>query len=149
MQVGCGVGNTVFPILEVNTHPDTRVYACDFSSTAVDLVKQHPDYVKHASTNGEEIGGRCNAFVCDITKPEDWESNAPFKENSLGKYVKDTNINAAVTICRLCGLILDIIMTHPLDSIIMLYFRRCYIIICHVCPGSRKWIDGIGCEIVV
>ena len=82
--MGCGVGNTIFPILEVNTHPDTRVYACDSSSTAVDLVKQHPEYIKHESTNGEKRGGRCEAFVCDITKPAVWESNAPFKENSLG-----------------------------------------------------------------
>ena len=58
------------------------MFACDFSSTAVDLVKQHPDYNKQQSENGG--GGRCNAFVCDITKPEDWESNAPFQNESLG-----------------------------------------------------------------
>ena len=84
LQVGCGVGNTIFPLLEVNTNPQTRVYACDFSSTAVDLVKQHPDYNKHQLDNGENETGRCNAFVCDITKPEDWQSNAPFEEESLG-----------------------------------------------------------------
>lgn len=80
LEVGCGVGNTIFPLLEVNTNPQTRVFACDFSSTAVDLVKQHPDYNKYQSEDGV---GRCNAFVCDITKPEDWESNAPFQNESL------------------------------------------------------------------
>ena len=75
------MGNTIFPLLEVNTNPQTRVFACDFSSTAVDLVKQHPDYNKYQSEDGV---GRCNAFVCDITKPEDWESNAPFQNESLG-----------------------------------------------------------------
>ena len=83
-QVGCGVGNTVFPILEVNTHPNTRVYACDFSETAVELVKQHPEYVKNEEGSNENIGKRCEAFVCDITKEQDWEANAPFGENSLG-----------------------------------------------------------------
>ena len=92
LQVGCGVGNTVFPILEVNAHPDTRVYACDFSSTAVELVKKHPEYATPGVTNEERHGGRCNAFVCDITKPEDWEDNAPFKKNSLGDQMQLTKI---------------------------------------------------------
>jgi len=83
LEVGCGVGNTVFPILEVNTHPNTRVYACDFSETAVELVKQHPEYVKSEQVSNENIGKRCEAFVCDITKEQDWEANAPFGENSL------------------------------------------------------------------
>ena len=42
MQVGCGVGNTIFPLLEIN--PLLRVHACDFSSVAVALVKEHPAY---------------------------------------------------------------------------------------------------------
>lgn len=37
-QVGCGVGNTVYPLLEMCA-PETVVYACDFSATAVDLVR--------------------------------------------------------------------------------------------------------------
>ncbi len=41
-QVGCGAGNTVFPILDLNPH--IRVYACDFSHTAVEIVKAHPAY---------------------------------------------------------------------------------------------------------
>ena len=34
-QVGCGVGNTVFPLLEAN--PQLRAYACDFSPRAVQV----------------------------------------------------------------------------------------------------------------
>lgn len=37
MQVGCGVGNTVYPLLEL-CPPSTRLWACDFSRTAVELV---------------------------------------------------------------------------------------------------------------
>lgn len=36
-QVGCGAGNTIFPL--VATNPDIFVYACDFSPRAVNLVK--------------------------------------------------------------------------------------------------------------
>ena len=37
LEVGCGVGNTVFPLLEEN--PALFVHACDFSPRAVDFVK--------------------------------------------------------------------------------------------------------------
>jgi 2-polyprenyl-3-methyl-5-hydroxy-6-metoxy-1,4-benzoquinol methylase len=49
-QVGCGAGNSAFPLLALN--PQLRVYACDFSPRAVELVKAHPEYV----ASGE--GGR-------------------------------------------------------------------------------------------
>nr|XP_024648976.1 methyltransferase-like protein 2A [Macaca nemestrina] len=39
LEVGCGVGNTVFPILQTNNDPGLFVYCCDFSSTAIELVQ--------------------------------------------------------------------------------------------------------------
>ena len=46
VQVGCGVGNTVFPLLELN--PSLKVYCCDFAPSAIELVKQHPGYASGA-----------------------------------------------------------------------------------------------------
>lgn len=37
LEAGCGVGNTVFPLMEENKH--MFVYACDFSPRAIDLLK--------------------------------------------------------------------------------------------------------------
>ncbi len=37
LEAGCGVGNTVFPLLEEN--PQLFVYACDFSPRAIEFVK--------------------------------------------------------------------------------------------------------------
>ena len=72
LELGCGVGNTVFPLLQTNVSKSLKVFCCDFSSTAVDLVKAHPQYET----------SRCHAFVCDISK-EKWDEVVPFEENSL------------------------------------------------------------------
>lgn len=68
LEVGCGVGNTIFPLIEDN--PDIFVYACDFSPRAVDFVKANDLY----NTS------RCKAFQCDITS-DSLSDNVP--ENSV------------------------------------------------------------------
>ncbi|XP_072270698.1 tRNA N(3)-cytidine methyltransferase METTL2A isoform X2 [Pyxicephalus adspersus] len=70
LEVGCGVGNTVFPILQTNNDPGLFVYCCDFSSTAVELVKTNPQYDP----------SRCLAFVHDLS---DEKSSYPIPEGSL------------------------------------------------------------------
>ncbi|KAK3604742.1 hypothetical protein CHS0354_017849 [Potamilus streckersoni] len=70
LEVGCGVGNTVFPILQATNNPNLMVYCCDFSMTAIDLVKEHPDYNP----------SRCHAFVWDIT---DSDASIPLPKDSL------------------------------------------------------------------
>ena len=56
LEVGCGVGNFLFPLLEQNA--GLYIYACDFSSRAVDLVKKDERF----------NAARMKAFTCDITK---------------------------------------------------------------------------------
>ena len=74
LEVGCGVGNTLFPLLEENAA--LFVHACDFSPRAIDFLKvkillslvrwsaltvcslqSHPSYRTD----------RCSVFVCDVT----------------------------------------------------------------------------------
>lgn len=57
LEVGCGAGNSVFPILEtLQNAPESFLYCCDFSSGAVELVKSHPAY----------RAAQCCAFVHDV-----------------------------------------------------------------------------------
>lgn len=60
LEVGCGVGNFVFPLmeeLESLGQTNNYFYACDFSPRAVEFVRNNPKY------NEERI----KAFQCDIT----------------------------------------------------------------------------------
>lgn len=70
LEVGCGTGSTVFPLLEANTLKQSYVYCCDFSPKAVELVKSHQEYDP----------AKCHAFVCDISAED---AQFPFPENSL------------------------------------------------------------------
>ena len=70
MEVGCGVGNTIFPILEHCDEDSVFVYGCDFSPTAIDIVQSHELY------NPD----KCSAFVCDISQVT---LDMPVPQNSL------------------------------------------------------------------
>lgn len=60
LEVGCGVGNFVFPLkeeLDSLGQTNNFFYACDFSPRAVDFVRSNPKYNED----------RIKAFQCDIT----------------------------------------------------------------------------------
>ena len=64
IELGCGVGNFIFPILQANA--SASGYSCDFSQRAVDFVKER------AKTDGLEE--RLSAFTADLTV-DDWIQN--------------------------------------------------------------------------
>ena len=39
LEVGCGAGNTVFPLLEANKNPGLRLIAFDYAAQAVEVIK--------------------------------------------------------------------------------------------------------------
>lgn len=60
VEVGCGAGNTMYPVLEANTNPDLKVVGVDYSSKAVDIVKQNEMYSLP----------QAHAAVWDLANPE-------------------------------------------------------------------------------
>ncbi|XP_036337405.1 methyltransferase-like protein isoform X1 [Rhagoletis pomonella] len=69
-ELGCGVGNTILPILKYSQEPNLKVYGCDFSARAIEILR----------TSKEYDSKRCEVFVMDATL-EEWQ--VPFAENSL------------------------------------------------------------------
>lgn len=66
LEVGCGVGNFIFPLIEEKRN-NYFYYACDFSARAVEFVRNHELYDPT----------RVKAFQCDITDGESLLQNIP------------------------------------------------------------------------
>lgn len=64
LEVGCGAGNTFFPLLERNENKLLKAFACDYSDVAVELVKSNERFAKH-SENGNAF-----ASVWDLANDE-------------------------------------------------------------------------------
>lgn len=45
LEIGAGAGNTAFPILANNKNPQLKIHACDFSKTAVEVMRKHEEYI--------------------------------------------------------------------------------------------------------
>eukprot|EP01134_Creolimax_fragrantissima_P003370 CFRG3370T1 len=56
VEVGCGVGNLFFPLME--QYPNLIIYGFDLSANAINIIKQHPLYKEETVT----------AFTCDATQ---------------------------------------------------------------------------------
>ena len=59
LEVGCGVGNTTFPLIQWDQHKKMFLYTSDYSSVAVDVLKNDEKYDP----------SRMIAFQWDITQP--------------------------------------------------------------------------------
>ena len=89
-EIGCGAGNTFFPILDDNENEDLRIIAADFAPKAVELVKNsenfNPKYghatvwdlanPEHALPDGVEphsVDIAVMIFVFSALTPSQWE----------------------------------------------------------------------------
>ena len=73
LETGCGVGNTVFPLMQyIESSRDFFVYGCDFSPSAIELTHQNALY----------DSSRCKTFTWDLTNVDN-DARLPFEENSL------------------------------------------------------------------
>ncbi|PLW11476.1 hypothetical protein PCANC_18449 [Puccinia coronata f. sp. avenae] len=59
-ELGCGPGNTAFPILAANENPELFLYALDYSAKAVELVKKNALYDPN----------HCLGAVWDMSSPD-------------------------------------------------------------------------------
>ena len=70
-QVGCGVGNAALPLLDVVPAP-APVYACDFSATAIGILRRSAAAAAPTTQRPGEEGSsssRLRAFVADAARP--------------------------------------------------------------------------------
>ncbi|KAK9450469.1 S-adenosyl-L-methionine-dependent methyltransferase [Limtongia smithiae] len=44
LEVGCGAGNTMFPILAANKNPQLKIFGVDFSHRAVEIVRESEEF---------------------------------------------------------------------------------------------------------
>lgn len=91
LEVGCGAGNTVFPLLECNKNPDLEIFACDYAPEAVNVVKCNPLYNKPSY-------GKCVASVWDLS------STLPNGEPNLPEGVEAQSLDIVVLIFVLSAL---------------------------------------------
>lgn len=61
-EIGCGVGNFIYPLVEEKLN--LSIFACDFSSRAVEIAKSNPNFDPNCM----------NIFNCDITTNDVFES---------------------------------------------------------------------------
>lgn len=65
LEIGCGVGNTVIPVLEKND--SSFVYGCDYAESAIEILKNHE------RLNQESFQTRSKVFVQDVRQEIDSE----------------------------------------------------------------------------
>ncbi|CDR98819.1 hypothetical protein, partial [Sporisorium scitamineum] len=80
LEVGCGAGNTVFPLLEINKNRELKIHACDYSKEAVGVVRSNPLY------SNPPGGASCSANVWDLSS------------NTLPEGLKEQSVDIIVLI---------------------------------------------------
>lgn len=64
LEIGCGAGNTFYPILNQNKNPNLKIVGCDYLKVAVDLVKNNEEF------ESSHEKGVAFSSVWDLANPE-------------------------------------------------------------------------------
>lgn len=64
LEIGCGAGNTFYPILNQNENENLKIYGCDYSKVAVDLVRSNETFAE------QNEKGVAFSSVWDLANPE-------------------------------------------------------------------------------
>lgn len=99
LEVGCGAGNTVFPLLMHNENPDLRIFATDYSKTAVKVVQAGEMYPRAAHGLGE-----LSASVWDITSRPSDEARAQGITYALPEGVEAGSVDVLTVVYVLSAL---------------------------------------------
>ncbi|KAH9821479.1 S-adenosyl-L-methionine-dependent methyltransferase [Melampsora americana] len=59
-EIGCGPGNTTYPILAANENPELMIYSLDYSKKAIEVFKENPAYDP----------SHCTGIVWDMSSSE-------------------------------------------------------------------------------
>ncbi|BEI80086.1 hypothetical protein CcaverHIS002_0106150 [Cutaneotrichosporon cavernicola] len=99
LEVGCGAGNTVFPLLMHNENPDLRIFATDYSKTAVKVVQSSEMYPR-----AEHGLGQLSASVWDISSRPSDEAAAQGMTYSLPEGVEAGSVDVLTVVYVLSAL---------------------------------------------
>ncbi|KJZ75547.1 hypothetical protein HIM_05010 [Hirsutella minnesotensis 3608] len=87
LEIGAGAGNTAFPVLANNSNPLLKIHACDFSKTAVEVMRQNEAYdLKHIQADVWDVSADClppdleegsvdvavMVFIFSALSPKEW-----------------------------------------------------------------------------
>lgn len=89
VEIGCGAGNTVFPLLSKNENPELVVHACDYSQSAVNLVKANPMYPVPPHGNGI-----LHSSVWDVTTPMSHTTHSSTSNTSASDNVESNEASS-------------------------------------------------------
>lgn len=64
LEIGCGAGNTFFPVLNQNQNENLKIFGCDYSKVAVDLVRSNESFKEQLEK------GHAFSSVWDLANPE-------------------------------------------------------------------------------
>jgi len=95
VELGCGAGNTVFPLLSMNKNANLRLVACDYAPQAVQVVQNHSLYQNQST---------CEAYVYDLSAGTQHARSTATEAERLPPNIEPGSVDIVVLIFVLSAL---------------------------------------------